>query len=156
MKRVDYPQHYNILCADDQLSYQELSEKLKKDTHSQFRRKTESFQTIFDRLQGFINKSENDVWKRSLVSGLCIISPDKIAINSRQLMKLTELSKTTINSYFSAIGYKSSTKPEDIKEVYKIIPYLKTNQGLIRQWTIRYKEEKETVPSSPVVPTENE
>lgn len=155
MKRVDYPQHYNLLSADDQLSYQELSEKLKKDAKGQFRRKTESFQTIFDRLQGFINKNDNDVWKRSLVSGLCIISSNKIAINSRQITKLTELSKTTINSYFSAIGYKSSAKPEDIKEVYKIIPYLKTNQGLIRQWTIRYKEEEETIPSSPIVPTED-
>ena len=139
MKKVDFPRYFDFLSAQDRAEYQSISEKLDSYIHTTRKRNNDSLGGISSFFKHFISKKDGEDWKRSLVCGFCFLSDDKIAVNLNQLKLFLRSAKSTINTYMSDQLYVVSTDKEDIQELYKAIPFLRTRPPIAKQWTVRKK-----------------
>lgn len=85
---------------------------------------------------------------RGLLAGV-IKWGEYVCVNTRQLQKFTGRCKSSINNGFQQMGYTSlKSKSQTQTCLMTALPCLIKDQGLSRQWTVRYlaKEEKKGLP----------
>ena len=157
IKKIDFPRFFDLLSAQDRVEYQELSNQLDNYIHTTRKRNNDSLGGISNIFKSYLNKKDGEDWKRCLVCGFCFLSDNKIAVNTNQLKLFLKAAKSTINSYMIDQLYSVSTDPEDIKELYKSIPYLRSRPPIAKQWTIRkrFSYEPTSEGSSPI-PSDHE
>lgn len=85
---------------------------------------------------------------RGLLAGVIKLG-EYVCVNTRQLQKFTGRCKSSINNGFQQLGYASlKSKSQTQTCLMTALPCLIKDQGLSRQWTVRYlaKEEKKGLP----------
>lgn len=149
MKGQAMPSYFDILTAQDKQAFQVLRNSLTPVlTRSSKEKMPENFQTILSSLSDFVNRRQEDKWKRSLVCGFVQLG-NKIGLNTRQLQLVINKCKSSINAGFQSIGYFTvPTEPEDTSALISVFPFLKINCIEARQWTMR---QSKFVKSQPVV-----
>jgi hypothetical protein len=104
---------------------------------------------ILDTLKIFQFHSEEDVWKRCLVTGFVELA-EGLAINAQQLHTLIFKCRSSINGSLRRMGYSAKvTAASAFDQLFEKIPLLKTNPAELRQWTIRKKGEHEPTCEEP-------
>jgi hypothetical protein len=132
------PNHWSILSERDQLRYRQLQQSIVplcfRTTRGEVSMK---FQIILMLIKRYTNRHDDDDWKRCFVCGVVWLE-NVIAVNTRQLSKLTDKSKSSINFGFQAIGYKTVTmSPTQASEMISRFPLFSSDSNEIHQWTIR-------------------
>ena len=100
-------------------------------------RRRESFSEILSTIHYYINRKNEDSWKRSLICGICWYK-NYIVVNIRQMSSLLEKCKSSINGSFQRLNFiMLSDKQESVKIINEAIPYLKNYPDLIQTWSVR-------------------
>jgi hypothetical protein len=88
----------------------------------------------------FTESSDTNREERSIVAGLACCGP-YVAVNNRQLKRLTGRCKSSINGSFQQIGYSGIRAAAKSREsVLSLVPSLRTDAGALRQWTARFSD----------------
>lgn len=147
------PNFYDLLSEQDKIEYLKLKSSLEIESIKRNRgHRIEAFGAILDEIRQYIEKRDENDWKRSLVCGVCWMD-NMIAINTRQLRFLVTKCKSSINGSLQRLGYLTNpSHAESWKMFISKIPFLKDNYNELRQWTIRCKNEP--FKPTPIVPYE--
>ena len=147
------PNFFDLLSADDKIEYFKLKSSLDGTVSKRNRgHRVEAFGAILDEIQKYVERGDENDWKRSLVCGVCRMN-NMIAINIRQLRLLITKCKSSINGSLQRLGYLTNpSHAESWKMFIEKIPFLKNNYTELRQWTIRCKNEP--VAATPLLPVE--
>lgn len=145
------PNFFDLLAEQDKIEYFKLKSSLEITSVKRNRgHRIEAFGAILDEIRQFVDKGDENDWKRSLVCGVCWMD-NMIAINTRQLRFLVTKCKSSINGSLQRLGYLTNpSHAESWKMFISKIPFLKDNYNELRQWTIRCKNN----PFPPVLPVE--
>ncbi|OHT15830.1 hypothetical protein TRFO_42256 [Tritrichomonas foetus] len=96
-----------------------------------------SFHKELLNVRSFIERREEGIEERSIVSGVCFAGRF-ICVNTRQLKCFLGRCKSSINGCFQQLGYvalKTKTKARNC--ILSVMHTLVNNQGNLRQWTVR-------------------
>ena len=139
---MEEPPNFFLLNEEDKNIYRSIHRVLSAPTSRNKRnKKIDDFKEIIDAIQIFIDRDEEDAWKRRLVCGVCPLS-NGIAVNIKQLGKLIFKCKSSINGSLKGLGYDVVIgKSSKCEELLQKIPYLRKNIGEMRQWTVRVSSE---------------
>ena len=98
----------------------------------------------------FTESSDTNREERSIVAGLACCGR-YVAVNNRELKRLTSRCKSSINGSFQQMGYSGIRATAKSREcVLSLIPSLRTDAGALRQWTARFSHNPVlTTPDSP-------
>jgi hypothetical protein len=134
------PKHWCLLSDTDKEVYFRIRSVLSAPSSRNKRKKqVDDFKEILDAIDIFINRDEQDKWKRCLVCGVCRLS-NGIAVNPLQLQRLIFKCKSSINNCLRNLGYDSVAKPSMNEELFQQIPLLRHYLVELRQWTVRTNE----------------
>ncbi|KAH0792619.1 potassium/sodium hyperpolarization-activated cyclic nucleotide-gated channel 1 [Histomonas meleagridis] len=135
---VQMPMYWEILNEADQQQYIAIRNTLSSSACKHRRHhSSEINQEIISTLKAFVYHDEADIWKRSLVCGICWID-NALAINTHQLRLLLAKCKSSINAMFQNIGYMTvPTNSEYAGNLSNFFPIIKDNFVELRKWTIR-------------------
>lgn len=152
------PLFIDLLSDDDKNKYNELREQFSSPKYKNRRNKSNNvFKNMIRSINTFINKDNNDVYKRSLVCGIVWIN-DMIIINTHQLRILIDKCKSSINGSFQSIGYEALPSGEEyINHIISLYPFMKNNYSELRQWTARklVNKEKKCKEINPITSNQN-
>ena len=142
------PLHWDLLDENDKKEYKTLQRDLSSTTCRNIRnQRLDQFKDILELIKIYINRYDENDWKRSLVCGICWLN-DGIAINTMQFSGLLGKCKSSINGSLQMLGYKPfPCSSSQNKELLDKIPYLKQNPSDIKQWTLRKKYTMKNEPS---------
>ncbi|OHT11156.1 hypothetical protein TRFO_01053 [Tritrichomonas foetus] len=142
---VERPPHWDLLSEDDKEVYIGISKVLSAPTNRNKRnRRIDDFKEIVDALEIFIEKDEEEAWKRRLVCGICLLD-NGIAVNIARLRKIIFKCKSSINGSLKGLGYGSViSRTSSCTELFEKIPFLKSNTAELRQWTVRMRTHTQT------------
>jgi hypothetical protein len=85
----------------------------------------------------FLERSQENMEARAILAGICFVGP-LILVNTRHLKSLIGRCKSSINGSFQQLGYAPlRTKAKALACLTAILPALKSEQELLRQWTVR-------------------
>ena len=147
------PIYWELLSDSDKTGYHNL--KMAFNVRSVKRNRghrAETFDSMLDAIHKFAERHDSNDWRRFLVCGVCWID-GAIAINTRQLRLLITKCKSSINGSLQKLGYVTNTShSESWNMLFSRIPTLRDNFTEIRQWTIRYKKDRNPPASLPVQP----
>jgi hypothetical protein len=143
----EIPTHWNLLTPEDQSDYLHLRQQLDAFTVRTSRdRVATQFKEIITKIVNYCLRNNEDDWKRFLVCGLVWLQPEveidhhdgAFALSTRQLCKLVQRCKSSINAGFQSIGYvTTSTSLAHTSAFLRIFPTMRNNMEEMRQWTIR-------------------
>lgn len=125
-----------LLTDGDKLLFKELKAKLHSNQYS----KTECFNMIKE----YIQSRPEDEPQRILVCGICWLKTG-IAVNSKRLCKVLKTTNSNLALSLKKIGFIPSSLP--CTELLDKIPALKTDNKMVREWTMKVY--------SPVTPSPN-
>jgi hypothetical protein len=134
------PAHWDLLSPDDTDKYMELYNRF----HEEFgkSRKGERLDTFTDRLdqtRQFIESSEIDSWKRSLVSGVFFLR-NALLLNIHQLRILVNKCKSSMNGSLQQLGYCAQLPRPDLEqELFAKLPLAWRDGGELKTWTFRVR-----------------
>lgn len=133
------PNHFELLTDADKREYQKIRTEIQPYTIRTTKEKAAlNFKYIMLRLGEFINRGEEDDWKRALVCGIAWLE-SAFAISTRQLQYLFGKCKSSINAGFQSIGYVAvQTSPQMVDDFISLFPFMIFNNIEVRQWTLRY------------------
>lgn len=134
------PQHFNLLPEPDKIAYRTLQITLNPGPIIGNKwRPPDSFEDNLRKIRLFVERGDENDWKRYLVCGICWLD-NGIAINTRQLKLLLSKCKSSINGSLLKMGYSTDTTNTGSKNaLFSKIPLLKGNFNELRQWTFRMK-----------------
>ena len=140
---IKVPSYWFFLSEEDQQMYIKMSKALAEPTLKNKRNtKFSDFENILEAINIYINHEQFDKWKRCLATGVFIFE-DGIAVNNKRLKVLVHRCKTSINTSLKGLGYTIiKCTSAECQELLTAIPFLANNQHELRQWTIRYKQKK--------------
>jgi hypothetical protein len=146
--RTSTSRSWSALSADDQRFYTALREQFLNKRPAEKGENPLLFRSEIQTVIEFIDHSQTGREQRSIVAGLGVAGPF-IVVNTRQLKHLIRRCKSSINGSFQHLGYLAvKTKSKARECVLGILPTLKTDQGAIRQWTVRFsKSNSGTIPA---------
>jgi hypothetical protein len=133
------PQYWDLLSPSDEQSYAALQQSASNPSRKSRRnRSLQTFGETVDSVKSFVVRVSADDWKRSLVCGICWLSPDgPIGVNTRQLRILIGKCKSSINGSFQLLGFGNVPAGTDCRvSIAKLFPILKDNFAELRQWTL--------------------
>jgi hypothetical protein len=138
MKEILIP-YITLLSAADSDSFAELRLLLASPVHRYHRNKrVEIAMAALLLIRRFCIRNAEDDWRRCLVSGICWLEPETIAVNSRHLGHLLGRSKSSTNGVLALMKYAAQEMTDDsIRRLCRAIPYLAQNPRELRQWTLR-------------------
>ena len=142
------PLHWDLLDENDKKEYKTLQRDLSSTTCRNIRnQRLDQFKDMLELIKIYINRFDENDWKRSLVCGICWLN-EGIAINTMQFSGLLGKCKSSINGSLQMLGYKPfPCSSSQNKELLDKIPYLKQNPAEIKQWTLRKKYTMKNEPS---------
>jgi hypothetical protein len=145
-------QFYEKLTAEEQEGYEHLRESLTEPIYKGRRHQsTESFRQVLELLKNYVGDST----VRALVCGIIWLDHG-LGINTHQLSRVCNRSKSSINGSMQALGYGTVPSGADVAPHFaQLFPSLKGDYGQLRQWTIRRRtDEVPPIPASPVESSE--
>jgi hypothetical protein len=131
------------LSVEDKQEYKSLKERFAMRCFKNQRNKsTETFQEAMDDLKKFIVRGDASDASRSFACGVLWLADDRIAINIHHLSIVLSKCKSSINGSLQQMGYISNrTGSEVAADVIAVFPFMKNRFDLVRQWTVRTKNE---------------
>ena len=137
-KQKKLPQYWGMLSRNDQEEYIKLRNTLNTTCAQRNRgHRVETFDAVLEAIRRFIERGNEDDWKRALVCGFCWMDR-VVAINTRQLRFLVSKCKSSINGSLQKLGYITTLSPSDSRKMLvEKIPFLDGNYNELRQWTTR-------------------
>jgi hypothetical protein len=142
---------YDELTTEEQQGYERLRESLAEPLYKGRRHQsTESFRQVLELLKGYVGDSKI----RALVCGIIWLDHG-LGINTHQLSRVSNRSKSSINGSMQALGYGTVPSGADVAPQFeKLFPALRGDYAQLRQWTIRRRTDE--VPPIPTSPREEE
>lgn len=133
------PPFFELLSTRDREEYFELRGKLvSSDKRYKKNMRIESLQDELNAIQAYCLRGDGQDWRRCLVSGICWLGPQDIAVNTRQLRLLINKCKSSINGALAKMNYGTIPgKNVATAALVQRIPYLQGNFMEQRQWTVR-------------------
>jgi hypothetical protein len=134
--------HWDVLAAEDQRALAEIRAGLLVPTLKNKRNtRLSELRKVMDTLRSFQARSEEDTWKRYLVSGFCEVG-NALAVNVSQLHKVIYKCRSSVNGSLRRMGYSVEVKTAEVyEELFRAIPLLRHSRNEVRQWTIRMKSD---------------
>jgi hypothetical protein len=95
------------------------------------------FTRDMDLVLRFIDRTEENMEARAIISGICFVGPD-IMINTRQAKNLLNRCKSSVNGMLMELGFVA-TKPraKGRPAILTALPSIERSPGLVRQWSVR-------------------
>ncbi|OHT10608.1 hypothetical protein TRFO_20011 [Tritrichomonas foetus] len=128
-----------ILSADDYEHFLLLKSTLSSHICRNCRnRRIESFNEMLFAINNFVKRNNEDIWKRALMCGALWYN-SYLCVNIRQLSKLLEKCKSSINGSFqrcSLVAINDRTKMRSI--LNDALPFLKNSPEMVKMWSVRY------------------
>lgn len=127
-----------FLNKDDIDFYRKLKNMLSSHICRNCRnRRTESFNEMLSMIHYFIHRKRDDVWKRSVICGVCWYKK-YLCVNIQQMSYLLEKCKSSINGSLQRLSLMViQNKKQSIKILKEAIPYLKDHLDLLQKWSVR-------------------
>jgi hypothetical protein len=135
------PFHWNLLSDSDAHIYLELRDHFNQNAgKSRKGERLDSFTERLDRIRSFVDRDDEDCWKRSLVCGICFL-PNALALNIQQFRKLIGKCKSSINGSLQQLGYTAQPPAKHLEQLFraKLPPNMRDN-GELKKWSFRFKE----------------
>jgi hypothetical protein len=89
----------------------------------------------------FIERRPDSMEARAVLAGVCFAGP-VICVNTRQLKSFLARCKSSINGSFQQLGFVALRVKAKAREcVVAVLPSLRSQQTILRQWTARYVSE---------------
>ncbi|OHT15220.1 hypothetical protein TRFO_42634 [Tritrichomonas foetus] len=128
-----------ILTSDDYKQYLSLKETLcSKICRNCRNRRVESFSEMLAALNCFVNRSTDDIWKRSLVCGIGWYH-GYVCVNIRQMSSLLEKCKSSINGSMQRLHLLVlQNRQETTKILLDALPFLRSNSDMLKMWSVRH------------------
>jgi hypothetical protein len=133
------PLYWELLTRNDLDSYVQL----RKDFYDEMNKskkgeRLEAFVRRLMKVRSFIERGDNDDWKRGLVCGIIFLE-NSLAIHIQQFRLLLGKCKSSINGSLQAIGFVANPQGGPIeKELYYKVPIFQRERSDIKKWTVRY------------------
>jgi hypothetical protein len=103
----------------------------------------------------YIERRPENMEARAILTGLCFAGP-VICVNTRQLKSFLSRCKSSINGSFQQLGFVALRVKAKAREcVVAVLPSLRTQQTILRQWTARYVSDNAKFCFYSVYPYEN-
>lgn len=127
-----------FLNKDDYEYYQTLKKTLSSHICRNCRnRRVESFNEILLAIRYFVDHSNEDAWKRSLVCGVCWYK-NYICVNIKQMSEFLEKCKSSINGSLQRLCLiVLQNKQQSFRILSEANPYLKNHKDLRKMWSVR-------------------
>lgn len=144
----------SLLPQDEKVQYLHMREAFQSEQeHSAHDRHQSHFGEQIQRINRWVDTRIVQRQMRGLIAGL-ISCGAYICVNTRQLQKLLGRCKSSINNGFQQLGYCSVKSKSQARQcLLTTLPCLVKDQGLSRQWTVRYcarSERKKTTSEVPM------
>ena len=132
------PNHWQLLSTSDLEAYYSLRKTINSEIgKSRKGERLESFLMKIKQIRNFIERMDQNDWKRSLVCGIVFLS-NSIAINIQQLRLLFGKCKSSINGSFQQLGYSALPPGRELSAEFLCrIPLFQHNTSELKKWTIR-------------------
>lgn len=135
----ELPPHWQLLPSQDLQDYLLLKRQFfeKYGVKSKKGKRLDGCNEMLSEIRRYIEKSENNKWKRSIVCGVIFLQ-NSLAINIQQLRILIGKCKSSINGSFQQMGYVSSPPSKEIiNGLLSIVPLFQNDSFELKKWTIR-------------------
>jgi hypothetical protein len=133
-----HPTYFNLLSCSDSQDYAVLRASFHVDSGKS--RKGERLETFVEgirKVRNFIERKQEDEWRRALVCGIFFLS-DSLSLNIQQLRILMGKCKSSINGSLQQLGYAAqSSSSETEQEFLARIPLNFRDATELKKWTIR-------------------
>jgi hypothetical protein len=132
------PLHWDLLTRRDLDDYVEL----RKSFYDEIRKskkgeRLESFIKRLIKIRSFVERGDQDDWKRSLVCGI-IFMKNSIAIHIQQFRLLLGKCKSSINGSLQQIGFIAQPQGGPVnEELLDKIPIFRKENSDVKKWTVR-------------------
>ena len=132
------PVHWELLSQYDLEGYISLRKLFGVEVRkSKKGERLESFLLNMKQIRCYIERGDQNDWKRSIVCGIVFLS-NSIAINIQQLRLLFGKCKSSINGSLQQLGYSALPPGKDLSpEFLYRIPFFRKNSSELKKWTIR-------------------
>jgi hypothetical protein len=132
------PTNINLLSYSDSQDYALLRASFQVDSGKS--RKGERLETFLEgikRVRNFIERTQEDEWRRALVCGIFFLS-DSLSLNIQQLRILMGKCKSSINGSLQQLGYAAQSSGADTEQEFLArIPLNFRDSNELKKWTIR-------------------
>ncbi|KAK8876110.1 hypothetical protein M9Y10_006297 [Tritrichomonas musculus] len=127
-----------FLSKEDYDYYQNLQNILSSHICRNCRnRRVESFNEILSAIRYFVDRTNQDIWKRCLICGVCW-HKNYICVNIRRLSEFLGKCKSSVNGSLQRLYLNSlQNKQQSFKILTEAIPYLKNHQDQLKMWSVR-------------------
>jgi hypothetical protein len=138
----------NLLSPEDQTKFLMLCQRLGSPENRYNRhQRLQITRDSFESLRSFSVRGDSEDGIRFLVCGLCWLSSDVLAINTKQMKNILCKSKSSINGTLTLMKYFSDVlNPEEVSRLVVKIPFLQTHPSELRQWTLRRQNWSDSIP----------
>jgi hypothetical protein len=129
---------WQSLSEDDRVEYFRLRTSFQQNPKvSSKDRRVIAFPREIHAVLRYLERSPENMEARCIITGLCFVGP-VVCINTRQLKRLLNRCKSSINGSFQQLGYVAfRTKSKARSCAVAALPALERDQNLLRQWTCR-------------------
>jgi hypothetical protein len=140
---LDLPRYWSHLTSEDQHEYLQLKNEIEPLARRMSAEcGSRQFQNVVERILRYTLRGDSSDGLRSFVCGLVWFGErdgnGTFAISTRHLCKLIGKCKSSINSGFQVLGYVAMPiSPTHASCLAQIFPFMRSDRGAIRQWTIR-------------------
>lgn len=132
------PDYFDCLSHEEQQEYLSLRNSIAPlTTRTNKDQLNLKFQAIINKVQEWIHANPASIQRRALVCGIIRVGDDYI-ISTRQMTSLIGKCKSSVNSGFGAMGYKTGPVTDKYAlELTSRFPFMKDDCNKMRQWTVR-------------------
>jgi hypothetical protein len=129
---------WHSLSEDDRAEYFRLRASFEQNPKMSSKdRRVIAFPRELQAVLSYLERSSENKEARCIVTGLCFVGA-VVCINTRQLKRLLNRCKSSINGSFQQLGYVAvRTKSKARSCAVAALPALERDQSLLRQWTCR-------------------
>jgi hypothetical protein len=147
------PSYFDLLSDSDRQQYVALRGRFAEDARKS--RRAERFDTFRERLNSvrdFVERNDDDSWKRSLVCGLFFLR-NSLAVNIQQVRILFGKCKSLINGSLQQLGYSAErATPEEYEELILRLPGQVADAFELKKWSMRRQAAEQARPFIVPVP----
>jgi hypothetical protein len=137
------PDYWNQLSSDDKSEFLKLRAGFRQGQKvSSKDRRVITFRRELLMVRDYLERSDSNREARCVIAGVCFAGP-YVCINTRQLKSFLSRCKSSINGSFQQLGYVAiRTKCKAKSCVLAALPSLRSQQDLLRQWTVRWTSDQ--------------
>jgi hypothetical protein len=145
------PGYFDLLSDSDRQRYLSLRGRFAEGARKSRRaERLDTFKERISSVRDFVERNDDDVWKRSLVCGLFFLR-NSLAVNIQQLRILFGKCKSLINGSLQHLGYSAEPiTPEECEELVSRLPGQITDAFELKKWSMRKRAAEQ--PETFVVP----